>query len=113
MSKQTGARVEFHGTGAGLGHVSSEGDRNDAANYVLFCGCSSHLGPLARFPADAQGRRAITCPICEHVTVVDGQAQVMAYKPIDAFPGLREKFERAKVGHAKIVAENLRKGTIR
>ena len=65
--------LRFDGDGCGLGYRSESGDRNEPANYMLFCGsCHHELGPLGRFMANKDGIRSAFCPQCEHATCVKG-----------------------------------------
>lgn len=74
----TGLRT--HGTKGAGGNTASPFD------YTVYCTCEregkpTHLGPLGRFTANAEGLRSAHCPVCNHVTIIDEHAQVKAYVP--------------------------------
>jgi hypothetical protein len=80
----TGARIEFHGEGAGLGRVETGGDASSRANYVVFCKCDLQLGPLGKFRVDDLGRSSICCPRCQSVLIIDENAKILSVQPLKA-----------------------------
>lgn len=82
MNASSGARIEFHGEGAGLGRVEMGGDASSRNNYVLFCQCNIQLGPLGKFRVDILGRSSVCCPRCESVIIVDVNAQIISIQPL-------------------------------
>ncbi len=76
------SRVDYHGTGAGLGRIDKTGDANSATDYMLTCGCGLALGPLGGYRANAEGQRSVCCPRCEMVTILDKSAQVIRFLPM-------------------------------
>lgn len=82
QAQRTGARVEYHGQGAGLGRIERGGDTSSPYNYVLFCQCNAQLGPLGAWKADKLGRRAIACPYCQHAIIVGAEAQILKVCPV-------------------------------
>ena len=85
------SKITFHGDGAGLGKVTRTGDQNNAANYVLTCGCGLELGPIGGHRADALGRRCVGCPRCQMATVLDKDGQVLNFVPISAILEMQKK----------------------
>jgi hypothetical protein len=82
VSRRTGARVEFHGEGAGLGRVERGGDASSPFNYMVFCQCNLELGSLGAFKANEAGQRSVYCPQCQNVVIIDDKAQILAVRPL-------------------------------
>jgi hypothetical protein len=71
------SRITYEGEGAGLGKKLANGDRNSPHNYMLTCTCEAILGPLGRFAPNKSGERSALCPKCQHVTIINGQGQIL------------------------------------
>jgi len=80
--QRSGARVEYHGEGAGLGRIEKGGDTSSRYNYVVFCQCNLQLGPLGGFKQDKLGRSSLCCPRCQQVLIIDDKAQILSIQPL-------------------------------
>lgn len=83
--------VIYEGQNAGLRNHGTHakgagGNTASPFDYTVYCTCEregkpTHLGPLGRFTANSEGMRSVHCHVCNHVTVIDKDAQVKAYVP--------------------------------
>ena len=88
------SKVVYEGHNAGLrthGKQGAGGNTASPFDYTVYCTCEregkpTHLGPLGRFTANAEGLRSVLCNVCQHVTVIDEHAQVKAYVPFTLIP---------------------------
>jgi hypothetical protein len=86
----TPGTFRFDGLLAGLFGRTGSGDRNDPANYSLFCpSCGAALGVLGRWRPWPDGTRAVRCTmtlgdtgkVCDLVTILDKTARIIATSP--------------------------------
>jgi hypothetical protein len=77
------SKILFKGQNAGLGKAASGGDASSVFDYEITCGCGKLLGVLGGFRANEAGTRTLFCPICQHVTLVDKNAQITNYVPFN------------------------------
>jgi hypothetical protein len=72
------SHLRFDGQGAGLNR-QLDGDHNNLTDYTLVCTCKSDLGPVAGFRPNEAGHRNVYCLKCQHITILDKDAKVVAY----------------------------------
>jgi hypothetical protein len=92
LERDAPGTLRFDGLLAGLFGRTGSGDRNDAANYTLFCpNCGTVLGVLARWRPWRDGTRAVRCTFqneegsCDVVTVLDKGARILRVAPGAAY----------------------------